>query len=82
MIVMEMNRWFNKNRQQGQQRRETRWKSANQRRRAQGDATRELVKQYFLEHLGCTRVECAADLGLSGNTVNKYVQSIRAEWRE
>ena len=42
--------------------------------------TRTQIKQYFRDHVGVTRQECAAALGLSLNTVCKHVNVLRREW--
>lgn len=38
------------------------------------------VRDYFSAHLGCTHRECAAALGLSPETVGRYVRFIRLDW--
>ena len=34
----------------------------------------------FADHLGCTNVECAKALGLSGMSVGRHVATLRKEW--
>ena len=52
------------------------WKGAAFARR-----NREDIKEWLRTHLGGTQAECAADLGLTPEAVNRHVKAIRREWK-
>lgn len=45
-----------------------------------GAMNRDLVRRFFLAHIGCTKIECAAGLGLSVSAVGRHVAQLRREW--
>lgn len=45
-----------------------------------GLENRSRVRQFYAEHLGCTKTECAAALGLSVMAVGRHVATIRKDW--
>lgn len=45
-----------------------------------GQYNREAVRKFFLTHVGCTNVECAAVLGISVMAVGRHIKTIRREW--
>ena len=47
-----------------------------------GKENRERVRQYFLDHVGCTNLECSVALGLSTMSVGRHVHRLRREWLE
>ncbi len=52
----------------------------NKKQIARGAANKEAVRALLASHLGISRVEIAARLGLSPMAVTRHVTSIRAEW--
>lgn len=47
-----------------------------------GRENREAVRRFFLEHIGCSHIECAKALGLSVVAVGRHVARLREEWEE
>jgi hypothetical protein len=47
-----------------------------------GHENREAVRQFFVDHIGCTNVECAAALKLSVMAVGRHVATLRGEWTD
>lgn len=45
-----------------------------------GHDNREAVREYFLNHVGITRRECAKALGLSEMAVGRHIATLRSEW--
>ena len=41
---------------------------------------RKTVRDYYLTHLGCTRQECAAALGINVQTVKRHINAMRKDW--
>lgn len=48
--------------------------------RERGASNREAVREFYLEHVGCTQRECSAALKLSEMAVGRHIASLRLEW--
>ena len=45
-----------------------------------GASNRERIREFFIDHVGATRRECAEYLDLSTTCVTGHVKAIRREW--
>lgn len=53
-----------------------------ERRRAEGAARRERIRQWFTNHPGGTAKDCSRDLGIRPETIGRHRHAIQKEWRE
>lgn len=49
-------------------------------RRAEGDANRERIREFFKAHVGASNREAALVLGLNEAVIGRHVKVLRAEW--